>query len=285
MSDEQDAGAADVPSPPDGDTPRTRNELRLQMQGFEGPLDLLLHLIRKHELDIFDIPIAFVTEEYLAYIDAMESLDLGIAGEYLVMAATLLQIKSRMLLPKPEVEEDELDGFEEDPRELLVRRLLEYQRYKDVAESLGGRELMGRDVFRRPSRADRYRDEAGPGDLMPLDLFHLLDAFRRAVADRPAEALHEVTPESMSLKQAVSTVAEHLQARPRCTLTELLLLFSPHPTRIDIVITFLALLEMAKLRMIRLFQARLTESELIVERAVVEYDEVAQQLDGIEEPG
>ena len=113
----------------------------------------------------------------------------------------------------------------------------------------------------------------------------LQDAFRRAVADRPAEALHEVTPESMSLKQAVATVAEHLQARPRCTLTELLVLFTPNPTRIDIVITFLALLEMAKLRMIRLFQARLTESELIVERAVVDYDEVAQQLDGIEEPG
>src|SRR5690606_31650883 len=119
---------------------------------FQGPLDLLLHLIRKHELDILDIPIAFVTEEYLRYLEAMDELDLAVAGEYLVMAATLLHIKSKMLLPRAP-QDDEEDGVEVedlDPREELVRRLLEYQRYRDAAERLAERALEGRDVFRRP---------------------------------------------------------------------------------------------------------------------------------------
>lgn len=258
-------------------------ELRIELEGFEGPLDLLLHLIRKHELDILDIPIAFVTEEYLAYIDAMDDLDLAVAGEYLVMAATLLHIKSKMLLPRPEVEDDEApeDGVG-DPREELVRRLLEYQRYRDAAESLGGREIEGRDVFRRPSRADRIAEEAGPPDLLPVDLFHLLDAFRRLLADKPPEAVHEVTPESLSLRDTINLVADHLAAHPRATLLDLVLLNGPEPTRETIVVTFLALLEMAKLRLIKLFQSRLTSQELFVERAVIDPDEIAQKLSGLD---
>lgn len=256
--------------------------LTLEIDGFEGPLDLLLHLIRKHEIDVFDIPIAFITEEYLGYIEAMTALELGIAGEYLVMAATLLHIKSRMLLPRPEPEDDESDEPDIDPREALVRRLLEYQRYRDVAEQLGDGEMMGRDVFTRPSRAAMYRDAAGPAELISLDLFHLLDAFRKVMADKPAEVLHEVTPQKMSLRDTITRIADHLADTPRATLLDLVYLHGPSPSRFDIVISFLAILEMAKLRMVKLFQTRLSSADLIVERAVIDYEEVAGRLEGLD---
>jgi segregation and condensation protein A len=258
--------------------------LRIELDGFEGPLDLLLHLIRKHELDILDIPIAFVTEEYLAYLDAMGELDLAVAGEYLVMAATLLHIKSKLLLPRPPSDDDDAgeDGDVLDPREELVRRLLEYQRYRSAAEQLGERELDGRDVFRRPSRADRLAEEAGPRDLVPVDLFHLLDAFRRLLEDKPAEALHEVTPESLTLRDTINAVADYLAEHPRCTLEDLTKLSGANPGRGAIVVTFLALLEMAKLRLIKLFQSRLTSNELFIERAVIDPGELAQRLSGLD---
>ncbi len=257
-------------------------ELRLQMEGFEGPLDLLLHLIQKHELDILDIPIAFITEEYLKYIDAMKDLDLGIAGEYLVMAATLLHIKSKMLLPKPELDEDDAAQDEGlDPREELVRRLLEYQRYRDVADALGSRELQGHHVFRRPSRASKHAAEAGPGELVAVDLFHLLDAFRNVVRDAKVEVLHEVTPEGMSLRDTINAIADKLQESPRVSLLDLVYLAGDEPTRSTIVVTFMAVLEMAKLRLVRLFQSRLTTTDLMIERAVIAPDELAQKLAGL----
>lgn len=264
--------------------PPNPNELRIELEGFEGPLDLLLHLIRKHEIDILDIPIAFITEEYLAYIEAMEELDLAIAGEYLVMAATLLHIKSRMLLPRPEPEEDD-DGGEAgmDPREELVRRLLEYQRYRDAAGLLSDREIQGRDVFKRPSREREFLADAGPPDLLPVDLFQLLDAFRRLMAESPPEAVHEVTRESMSLRDTINAVADHLAIHPRSTLRELVELGGHGIDRGAIVVTFLALLEMAKLRLIRLFQARLTAQDLVVERAIIDPDEIEQKLAGLSE--
>lgn len=262
----------------------TQHALRIELDGFEGPLDLLLHLIRKHELDILDIPIAFVTEEYLAYLDAMGELDLAVAGEYLVMAATLLHIKSKLLLPRPPSDDDDAgeDGDVLDPREELVRRLLEYQRYRSAAEQLGERELDGRDVFRRPSRAERLAEEAGPRDLVPVDLFHLLDAFRRLLEDKPAEALHEVTPESLTLRDTINAVADYLADHPRCTLEDLTKLNGANPGRGAIVVTFLALLEMAKLRLIKLFQSRLTSNELFIERAVIDPGELAQRLSGLD---
>ncbi|MCB9519577.1 MAG: segregation/condensation protein A [Myxococcales bacterium] len=267
------------------ETTAPARELRIEIEGFEGPLDLLLHLIQKHELDILDIPISFITEEYLAYLDTMEALDLAIAGEYLVMAATLLHIKSKLLLPAAPSDDDPggdgTDGG--DPREELVRRLLAYQRYRDAADHLGGREITGRDVFTRPSRAERFREQAGPGTLLPVDLFHLLDAFRRVAAARPAAAVHEVSPEAMSIRQTILLIADHLDAHPRATLTELVYLHGPEPTRIDVVVTFLALLEMAKLRLVRLLQARLTATDLFVERAVLDHAEVALRLEGLGE--
>lgn len=261
---------------------RQSNELRIQLAGFDGPLDLLLHLIKKHELDIFDIPISFITEEYLAYIDAMRQLDLALAGEYLVMAATLVEIKSKMLLPKREDENEAAmldEVFQGDPREALVRRLLEYQCYRSASVELGSRETVGRDVFTRPPRP--IVDDT-PADLVPIDIFQLIEAFREVIKDRPAEALHEITPSGMSLREAINRVVEHLETTPRATLLDLIYVQNQEPTRGDVIVTFLALLEMAKLRLIRLFQSRLSSSELFVERAVMDYDEVAQTLENVD---
>jgi len=282
MSSKRRDEAIEVPEP---DRPPGFRALELSMDGFEGPLDLLLHLIRKHELEVTNIPIAFITEEYLRYLDAMQSLDLGVAGEYLVMAATLLQIKSQMLLPQSSSpESDDSDDGHEDPRAVLVARLLEYQRYKEAAGRLGGREMMGRDVFARPSRATEYESDAGPPELLPVSLYQLLEALHRLLAERPVESLHEITPAGISLRATIARIAEHLQEHPRVTLLELVYLHGTEPTRNDIVITFLALLELAKMRMVKLFQARLSSNELFIERSVVDYEDVAQQLDGIEEP-
>ena len=206
-------------------------EFRFELGEFEGPLDLLLHLIRKHEIDILDIPIAFVTEEYLRYIEAMQSLDLSIAGEYLVMAATLLHIKSKTLLPRPEPDDDDDLEPEIDPREELVRRLLEYQRYRDVAQHLAGREIEGSDVFRRPSRATRHQSDAGPADLVPVDLFHLMEAFQHIMEEAPPEAMHEVGEDQMSIRDAILAIAAHLEKSPRATLLELVYLSGPEPSR------------------------------------------------------
>jgi segregation and condensation protein A len=259
--------------------------LQLSLDAFEGPLDLLLHLIRKHELDILDIPIAFVTEEYLRYLDLMQELDLGVAGEYLVMAATLLQIKSQMLVPRQETSADgDDDAEDEDPRTALVRRLLEYQRYREASVALSLREMEGRDVFARPSRAPQFERDAGPADLLPVTLYALMEAFAKLLEEAPPQTLHEVTPERLTLRATITTIADHLATRTRCTLLELVYLQNEEPTRNDLVMTFLALLELAKMRMVKLFQARLANNELYVERSVIDYEEVAGQLDGLEEP-
>jgi len=263
--------------------PSGARRLIVEVGGFEGPLDLLLHLIQKHEIDIFELPIAFITEEYLRYIEAMVEVELAIAGEYLVMAATLLHIKSRMLLPKPEVDESLDDEPSEDPRTALVRRLLEYQRYKGAAEQLAARHLVGRDVFLRPSRAEIYRARVGPAALAPLDLYRLLDAFRHAMRERPAEAVHDVTPERLTMRETAGKIADYLSTTPRATLLELIYLIDDEPERAEIVVTFLAVLEMAKLRMVRLFQAKLTTKDLIVERAVVTTEELEQRLVGVDD--
>jgi segregation and condensation protein A len=279
-------GTTSPPLPPDAPVAPVR-QLELRLDGFEGPLDLLLHLIRKHQIDIFQIPIAFITEEYLRYLDAMDAAQLAMAGEYLVMAATLLHIKSQMLLPRrsdAEGAEGADEGEAEDPRTQLVRRLLEYQRYRDAAEQLNHREMEGRDVFRRPVDRERLEAEAGPGALQPASLYHLMKAFARLLQGRPVASLHEITPEAMSLRETVTQLAAHLQEHARCTLLELVYAFHPEPGRHQIVMTFLALLELARLRMVRLFQSRLSGHELFVERAVLDASDVALPLDGLEEP-
>ena len=172
-----------------------------------------------------------------------------------------------------------------DPREALIRRLLEYQRYKDAAAQLQDNPVLGRDVFTRPSRAKEYVREADPAELLPVGVFELLDAFRRMIEQTPANHVHVVTREELSLRDTINNVAERLAATPRITLLDLLYSLDHEPSRHRIVVTFLALLELAKMRMVRLFQAALSSDDLIIERAVVDIEEVSQTLDLEEETG
>jgi segregation and condensation protein A len=224
---------------------------RIQVGAFEGPLDLLLHLIKKHELNILDLPIAFVTEKYLDYLSMMQELDLDLASEYLLMAATLAHIKSKMLLPQnplDEVEENE-DGYLEDPRAELIRRLLEYQKYRAAAEQLGSRPIAGRDVFGRGSQSEEAQ---GPAPLAPIDLYKLLDAFGAILKRVKGRVALEVTAEQITIGERISQLSELLRTRKGCTFDEL---FAKDRTRYEVVVTFLALLEMTKLRITRVYQS------------------------------
>jgi segregation and condensation protein A len=222
---------------------------RLEIASFEGPLDLLLHLIQSHELDILDLPIAFITEKYLAYLALMGTLALDVVSEYLVMAATLAHIKSKMLLPVAPVDQDD-DGleFEGDPREELVRRLLEYQKYKAAAASLASRGLAGRDVFTRGAPAEEAKGDAPLGG---MTLFNLLDAFNRVLKRANAEFSREIMAERITIQDRIQEIVDLLVERRRVTFDEL---FEGYLTAYDIVVTFLAMLEMGKQNLVRIYQ-------------------------------
>jgi segregation and condensation protein A len=210
---------------------------------FEGPLDLLLHLIKQNQLDIYDIPIALVTEQYLEYIRIMKVLDLTIAGEFLVMAATLMYIKSRMLLPAPaEVEEEE----EADPRAELVQRLVEYKRFKEAAIHLSQQALLGVDVFIRPAQ----EIEVDTGEI-EADLFHLIDALRALLEREQVEDFHEVTLELVTLRERMRELYERLQGTREAISFSALFTSS---SRVELIVTFLALLELVKSGMLRAYQ-------------------------------
>ena len=232
-------------------------ECTVKLEGFEGPLDLLLHLIRKNQLDIHDIPMALITEQYLQYLSLMRSLNLDLASDYLVMAATLVHIKSRMLLPQPvePLEHEDVQEPGEDPRAELVRRLLEYQKYKEAARGLVVRPVLGRDVFSRPENAlEEVEPQAESLQVMEVSVFDLVDAFGRIMAGRrwEQEAL-ALDVEKVSLADRIQQIVEILEARPEGVLFEEL--FPPNPSRMDLVVSFLALLEMVKLRMVKAYQA------------------------------
>jgi segregation and condensation protein A len=222
---------------------------RVQLPMFEGPLDLLLHLVQKHELDILDIPIAFITEKYVEYIQLLDALNIDLASEYLVMAATLVHIKSRMLLPNaPDDESADSEEDELDPRAELVRRLLEYQKYKLAAEQLGGRSLLGRDVFPRGSS-----DEVAGGEapLEGVETFKLLDAFQGVLERTQHTREHQIDFERFSITEKISELSDLLRQTRRLVFHEL---FADRASRAELIITFLALLEMTRLRLTRLSQ-------------------------------
>ncbi|AUX21354.1 uncharacterized protein SOCEGT47_018360 [Sorangium cellulosum] len=232
-------------------------EYVVQLPTFEGPLDLLLHLIQQHELDILDIPVSFVTEKYLEYLKIMHLLSIDLASEYLVMAATLAHIKSKMLLPSVPAGQDDdgMPGEEEDPRAELVRRLLEYQKYKVAAAELGERGTLGRDVFTRGmSEAEVPK---GPAPFAPTSIFGLLDAFERVLKRTNVQIDHEVVFDRISITDRIVELTEKLSAR-RAMRFEDLLLDSVSKggviPRFEVVITFLAVLEMCKLKLIRVHQ-------------------------------
>lgn len=252
-------------------------ELRLDLPSYNGPMDMLLDLIREHEVDIFDIPIAMITARYLEYVDQMQDLDLHVGGEWLEMAATLVYIKSRMLLP-PDPTEEEDEG--PDPRDELVRRLIEYQVFQWAAQQLHERPQLERDFFLAAPRAQEERRQAGPPKLREASLDDLVDALKRVIkAQREKPSwVYEITRENLTLRGVILEIATRLVDNPRITFDSLFedVEFSRH----RVVTTFLALLEMTRLKMIRLFQPRLIEDEsLIIERAVIDIVEVSQTLE------
>jgi segregation and condensation protein A len=220
---------------------------QVQLEIFEGPLDLLLHLIKKNEVSIADIPIATITEQYLATLELMQSLNLDVAGEFLVMAATLIHIKSRMLLPSSEEDDPEAED-EIDSRDELVRRLLEYQRFKDAADQLQRRDVLSRDVFIRTASQPEKVDSVAFGQ---VSLFELLSALRRVLERLPKDEFHEVTLEKVTVREKMSLLLDALQSNHRVLFESL---FAELTARITIIATFLAMLELVKVRAIRIIQ-------------------------------
>ncbi len=243
----------------------------VKLEVFEGPLDLLMHLIKKNEINIYDIPISLVTQQYLEYIDLMKDLNLEIAGEFLLMAATLTHIKSKMLLPGEEKADE--DEESEDPRAELVRKLLEYKSFKEVAEELGKREDTWRDIFYNPpDKSMEGEDEV----FIEVGLFELLEAFRDVLEQIPDKRYMEIVPDELTVRGRMTAIIEKLDAAAAEGVTLLTLIedgsaciepfgyaqgkLREKCTRRTIVVTFLALLELARLRLIKLMQAGSSET-------------------------
>ncbi len=225
---------------------------KVTLEVFEGPLDLLLHLIRSNEIDIYDIPIAKVTEQYLAYLSLMESLDLDIAGEWLVMAATLLEIKSRMLLPEDPTEEVP-EEEKVDPRLELVERLIEYEKFKGAAELFREREEERSKVFMR-GPAELGFDLKPVLSLEDITAVDLLAALQRILADVGEESVTTIQRRKITVRIRMREIWRRISLSPsQLTFDDL---FEDAVTRVDIVITFLALLELLKMQRVRAKQAR-----------------------------
>jgi segregation and condensation protein A len=226
-------------------------DVSIRLENFEGPLDLLLYLIRKNEVSIYDIPIALITAQYLDTIQLMQELDLDVAGEFLVMAATLIHIKSRMLLPRPETAAG-MEGEAEDPRDTLIRRLLEHEKFKAAAGLLHEREQVRAAQWPRPD--ERVADIAGE-DYEPeleVDLFSLLAAFQ-AVVDRAKVRPRVLLPaEQIPIEVRMAQLLERLSETQACGFEEL---FADVADRSGLIVTFLALLEMIRLKLVRVFQS------------------------------
>lgn len=220
----------------------------VHLQNFEGPLDLLLHLIKKNEVDIYDIPIALITQQYLDYLNLMQELNLDVAGDFLVMAATLIHIKSRTLLPRPDPAQDDP---EEDPREALMRRLLEHQRFKAAAELLHEREIERSAQWARPDRRVAEVVGEAPEPEVEVDLFSLMVAFRQVLDRLRQRPVVRLPPEQMSVETRIEQLLLRLSETEACGFEDL---FADVQTRGGMIVTFLALLEMIRLKLVRVFQ-------------------------------
>ena len=253
-----------------GEVIAPRDAFRIALPNFEGPLDLLLHLIREHKLDILDIPMALITEKYLAHLEAMREINLDIAGEFLVMASTLLHLKSRMLLPREDqaaaAGAAEIAQEPNDPRAELVRRLLEYQKYRAVADQLGANHVLDRDVFPRRVAVEEVPLEEEEVGLQEISIYKLIEALDRVLAKLEPKKQHEVTREHLSLSVAMYRIAEKVRAEGKGHAILFYALFDGARVRSDVVITFLALLEMCKLKLLRVSQQEGTEDILITEK-------------------
>ena len=220
----------------------------VRLQNFEGPLDLLLHLIRKHEVSIYDIPIALITQQYLDYLELMQEMNLDVAGEFLVMAATLIHIKSRMLLPRPDPAQEEA---EEDPRDALMRRLLEHQKFKAAAELLHERETLRSAQWTRADGPIAEIAGEAPEPEIEVDLFSLISAFRAVVARAKTRPQVYLPAEQIPIELRIEQLLERLSETEACGFEDL---FGDVQSRSGLIVTFLALLEMIRLKLVRVFQ-------------------------------
>ncbi len=216
---------------------------------FEGPLDLLLHLIKGEKIDIYDIPIVHITNQYLEYLDLMKELDLEVAGEFLVMAATLIHIKSRMLLPPAEEESEEAI---EDPRSELVKRLLEYQAYKDSSSHLRKKEDTWKNIFHRPLPEKEDFDFEPEQLFDEMNAFDLLSAFKDLLKGAPIEML-EITREQLTVSDKINFLVEKLEKEDGIRFQDL---FEGDFTKVALIVTFLALLEISRLGLARVYQEK-----------------------------
>lgn len=229
----------------------SQEEYKVQLEVFEGPLDLLLYLIKKDELDIYDIPIVRITNQYLQYIELMRMLDLNIAGEFLVMAATLMMIKSRMLLPPEERAELEEED-EEDPRWDLIRQLVEYKKFKDAAIHLEGLEERQQDVFLRGSEGAKLGPE-GDVSLHDVSIFDLISAFSEVLKKVKTEELKEIFAEHVTVAEKIEVVMNRIRSEDRVVFSTL---FTGMASRAEIVCTFLAILELIRMKQLVARQER-----------------------------
>ncbi|MBE9532438.1 MAG: segregation/condensation protein A [Proteobacteria bacterium] len=217
---------------------------------FEGPLDLLLHLIRKNEVDIYDIPISEITEQYMEYLDILKALDLNVAGEFILMASTLVLIKSKMLLPIDEEAQEEDDY---DPRDELVERLLEYQKFKEAAGELDARNILGRDVF---TRGQPYvlegDDEDANAALVNITVFDLMEALQEVIERIPKDYTVDLTTEQFNIVDKINLIMETLEEKQSATFISL---FPTGGTKGEVIATFLAILELCKMLLIRVNQS------------------------------
>ncbi|MBF0483750.1 MAG: segregation/condensation protein A [Candidatus Omnitrophica bacterium] len=234
---------------------------KIRLDIFEGPLDLLLYLIRKDDIDIKDIPIASITEQYLRFIEIMKILDLDVIGDFLVMAATLMHIKSRMLLPPENNEEQKTD--EDDPKEELIRRLAEYQRFKEIAGDLEQKEKERKDLFPRPADDEQKRQwkEEAKEVYYETNLFDLISALSEALKKIPEDLVHEIVKEEYTVEQKIQYIVEALLETERMQLSDI---FGRCRSKVEIVVTFLAILELIRLKQIKAVQKRAFENIEII---------------------
>jgi len=217
-----------------------------KLEAFEGPLDLLLHLIKINEVDISDIPIATITDQYLEYLDLMRALDINVVGDFLVMASTLMHIKSKMLLPK---QEDDLVEIE-DPREEIVRSLTEYMQLKDAANELASRDILYRDVFKRGIEIKRGEEDI---TTTKVTLYDLMDAFKKVIRKKHPGIVLRFSSESWSVKKKMIEIIRILKEKKKCLLGDL---FSTMESVSEMIATFLALLELVRTGFVNVFQGK-----------------------------
>lgn len=259
---------------------------KIKLNIFEGPLDLLLYLIKKNDIDVKDIPISEITEQYMEYIEMMKMLDLNVVGDFLVMAATLMQIKSKMLLPPDPTDEEEA----EDPRDELVQRLQEYQQFQVVADELKNKEIKRRDLFGRQvdeAAMDKLKRDAREV-YFEANLFDLINALSDALKKAPEDILHEIVKEEYTVEQKVHEILHLLLDQPSVMLQDL---FEKSKSRMEVIVTFLSVLELIRLKEIKIVQKKifspieiLRNTDVIEPPQTSEHSNVSESSESLEAP-